>query len=247
MILALNLYLKTPFGKMHRSNPQVIELANLIGRSVNSVALRLVNYASCDEKLAARGISGMSGGRDQCQPYWDEFYTNREDLIYESECILAKLQHIDVETKYAAELKDIPSGMKGETRLRVVKTRVNQHVFRQIVLANYDNKCALSGIDIPELLLASHIKPWADDEENRLNPENGICLSALYDKAFDKGLMSFRDDMTSLFSERLESNVGKEFYAQYFEPVRNKKLFTPIKYLPNPVFLEWHRDCIFEK
>lgn len=247
MILALNLYLKTPFGKMHRTNPQVIELANLIDRSANSVALRLVNYASCDPILTARGISGMKGGRDQCLPYWNEFGENREDLVFESERILAKYQQTNIESKFADDLKDIPEGMTGEIRLREVKTRVNQNVFRQIVLANYDAKCALSGIDIIEMLVASHIIPWADDEENRLNPENGICLSSLYDKAFDKGLLSFRDDLTTLFSDRLEANVGKEYFEQYFEPVRNKKLITPRKYHPNPEFLEWHRDCIFNK
>ena len=61
-----------------------------------------------------------------------------------------------------------------------MKTRVNQNVFRQIVLANYNKKCAITGIDIPDLLVASHIIPWSKNEEERLNPENGICLSALY-------------------------------------------------------------------
>ncbi len=247
MILALNLYLKTPFGKMHRSNPKVIELANLIGRTANSVAIRLTNYASCDEKLKERGIVGMQGGKKQCLPYWGEFKNNREALVYESELILAKYQDTDIESKYADDLKDIPEGVVGENRLREVKTRVNQSVFRQIVLANYEGKCGLTGIDIPELLVASHIIPWADDVENRLNPENGICLSSLYDKAFDKGLLSFRADMTTIFSERLESNVGKEYFMKYFEPVRDRKLVTPKKYYPNPVFLEWHRDCIFNK
>ena len=247
MILTFNLYLKLPFGKLHRGNAQIIELAKLIDRSANSVALRLVNYASCDPILQARGIKGMIGGIKQCQPIWDEFIDNREALLYESERILASYQNTNIESKYATDLKDIPEGMSGETRIREIKTRVNQNVFRQIVLANYDGKCGLSGIDISELLIASHIKPWADDVENRLNPENGICLSALYDKAFDKGLISFKDDMTAIFSKRLEDNVGKEYFEQFFEPVRGRKLITPRKYHPNPLFLEWHRDCIFNK
>ncbi len=247
MILAFNLYLKMPFGKMHSRNAQIIELATLIGRSANSVALRLVNFASCDPILQARGISGMKGGREQCQPYWDEFGENREDLVFESERILANYQQTDIETKYVSMLKDIPAGIYGETRIREVKTRVNQNVFRQMVIANYDGKCGLSGIDIQDLLVASHIKPWAIDVENRLNPENGICLSALYDMAFDKGLMSFRDDLTTVFSERIEKNVGKQYFELFFNPVKGKKLVTPRKYHPNPEFLEWHRDCVFNR
>ena len=77
-------------------------------------------------------------------------------------------------------------------KVREVKTRVNQNVFRKIVLANYNGKCALTGIDISELLVACHIIPWSENEQERLNPENGICLSSLYDKAFDKGLIIYR-------------------------------------------------------
>ena len=60
MILVLNLYLKTPFGKMYAGNIDVIKIAHLIGRTPNAVALRLVNYASYDPQLKQRGISGMS-------------------------------------------------------------------------------------------------------------------------------------------------------------------------------------------
>lgn len=81
-ILTFNLYLKMPFGKMHRGNPQVVELAKLIGRSANSVALRLVNFASCDPALKARGIKGMSGGLKLCIPYWEEFANDQEKLVY---------------------------------------------------------------------------------------------------------------------------------------------------------------------
>jgi len=167
--------------------------------------------------------------------------------IYESERILAELQGMTIESKYENELKDIPAHLKGETRIREVKTRVNQNVFRKIVLANYDGKCALTGIDIPELLVASHIIPWADNEQERLNPENGICLSSLYDKSFDIGLISFDDNLRVIFSHRLKQNVGKEYYDKYFIPIQGKDLELPQKYLPQPKFLEWHRDSIFEK
>jgi len=247
MILALNLYLKMPFGKMHRRNPQIEKLAKLLGRTANSVALRLVNYASCDPILQNRGIAGMSGGKKQCQPYWDEFYGNKEALLFESERILAEYEGTTIEQKFAKNLKDIPKELKGEVKIREVKTRVNQDVFRQMVLSNFDGKCALSGIDLQDLLVASHIIPWADNEAERLNPENGICLSSLYDKSFDTGLISFDDDKRVLFSQRLLSNVGKDYYADIFEPIKGKELLPTFKYDVNLRFLEWHRDCVFNK
>lgn len=247
MILALNLYLKLPFGKMDRRTPEVIHLANIIGRSPNAIALRLVNFASYDPILKERGVSGMTHGGKKCREYWDEFFNDREKLLFESEMILAKLENTTIEKKYQQEIRDIPTDISGETKLRQVKTRVNQDVFRQIVLANYENKCALTGIDLKELLVASHIIPWSENVKERLNPENGICLSSLYDKAFDKGLISFTDDKYIIFSTRLKENVGKEYYARYFAPVENARLVSPRKYYINPQFLEWHRDCIFNR
>lgn len=247
MILVLNLYLKMPFGKMHKGNPNVIKMAHLIGRTPDAVAYRLANYASYDPQLKQRGISGMSHGGKKCEEYWNEFVDDREKLLYESERILAQYEGTSIENKYKKELKDILSGIVGDTKIRQVKIRVNQNVFRQIVLANYDYKCALTGIDIPELLVASHIIPWSENKEERLNPTNGICLSSLYDKAFDQGLISFDSSFKVLFSERLSSNVGKEYFDKYFSPIQNKSLAETKKYAINPTFLEWHRDCIFNK
>lgn len=247
MILVLNLYLKLPFSKMDRRNRDVIHLANIIGRTPNAVALRLVNYASYDPQLKQRGISGMTHGGKKCGEYWNEYTSDRERLLFESETILAQREGTTIEKKYEQEIRDIPQGITGETKIREVKTRVNQNVFRQIVLSNYDSRCALTGIDLSELLVASHIIPWSRNEQERLNPENGICLSSLYDKAFDKGLISFTDNKRVIFSTRLKENVGKEYYAKYFEPVENVMLVTPRKYHINPAFLEWHRDCIFNK
>lgn len=247
MILVLNLYLKLPFGKMHKGNPDVIHIANIIGRTPNAVALRLGNFASYDPQLKQRGISGLTHGGKKCGEYWNEFINDRERLIFESERILAQYEGTTIEKKYEQVIRDIPPGIVGDTKIREVKTRVNQNVFRQIVLANYDNKCALTGIDLTELLVASHIIPWSENEKERLNPENGICLSSLYDKAFDKGLISFTNDLCVIFSSRLKEKDCKEYYVKYFKTIEGLTLNEPRKYPIDPLFLEWHRDTIFNK
>lgn len=247
MILVLNLYLKIPFGKMHKGNADVIKIARLIGRTPDAVALRLGNFASFDPQLKRRGISGLSHGGKKCEEYWNEFIHDREKLLYESELILAQYENTSIEKKFDNELRDIPENLIGESRIHQVKTRVNQNVFRQIVLANYDYQCALTGIDIPELLIASHIIPWSENKNERLNPENGICLSSLYDRAFDQGLISFDKSAKVIFSTRLLRNVSKDYYDKFFLPIYGKPLVDAKKYAVNPLFLEWHRDCIFNK
>lgn len=246
LILAFNLYLKIPFGKMHSTNKDVIHLASLIGRTPNSIALRLVNFASVDPVLKARGIKGMDGGTKIVQPIWDEFYHNQEELVFLSEQILAQKENTSIENKYQELLFDIKD-LKGETAIRQVKTRVNQSVFRQMVLANYSAKCAITGIDIPELLLASHIMPWSINEEHRLNPENGICLSALYDKAYDKGIIGIAPNYKVIFSTSLKSKKETSYYKNNFASIENLKISEPLKYLPKKEFLEFHLDTIFLK
>lgn len=167
-------------------------------------------------------------------------------MLFESEKILAGLEGTTVEQKYKKSLTHIGE-LKGEDRLREVQTRVNQNVFRKIILSNYDWKCALSGIDIPELLVASHIKPWAVCEQERLNPENGICLSSLYDDCFDKGLIGFDSDYKVVMSRRITENCDKNYFANYFEPIRNRKLILPEEHKPNQSFLEWHMDEVFQR
>lgn len=245
LILSFNLYLKLPFGKLHSRTPEIIELANITGRSANSIAIRLSNFAACDPYHKGRGVKGMVGGLKQCQPIWDEFFLNKESLVFESEKILAAKENSTIEIKYRELLFDI-GDLKGESKLREVKTRVNQNVFRQMVLANYSRNCAISGIDIPELLFASHIIPWSKNEGERLNPENGICLSALYDQAFDKGLIGINENYQILLSNDLKKKSQQDFFGMYFSHLENRTIRIPERYKPNKVFLKYHLDEIFE-
>lgn len=245
LILALNLYLKLPFGKMHSRTPEVIQLANLIGRTPSSIAMRLVNFASVDPYHQNRGIGGLPGGKKQVEPIWQEFIDNKDELLFESENILAERELNPIDKKYA-EILIGTENLVGESKIREVKVRVNQNVFRQIVLANYSSKCAISGIDIPELLVASHIVPWSKNEKERLNPENGICLSSLYDKAFDKGLIGLNLDYKIIVSDKLKQNIAKPYYQQYFSHLENKAIILPRKYYPKKDFIEFHLDSIFQ-
>ncbi len=137
---------------------------------------------------------------------------------------------------------------EGEDKISLTKQRKGQDYFHRMILANYGGRCALTGIDIPQLLLASHIIPWADKshKKERLNPCNGICLSALYDKAFDQGLISISpDDYSVVISSVLRENETKEYFDKHFGIIIGKKLMMPTEYLPNRDFLAYHRDKVF--
>jgi putative restriction endonuclease len=134
----------------------------------------------------------------------------------------------------------------GKDKERLVKTRVNQEVFRDIVLANYESKCAITGIDIEPLLVASHIIPWSQNEHERLNPENGICLSALFDRAFDKGLIGISNKYDVIVSLELKKYSNLSYFDKYFGHLHGSSIILPKKYMPNREFLQYHMDTIFQ-
>ncbi len=246
LIVALNLYLKLPFGKMHKGTKEIIELSNIIGRTPSSVSMRLGNFASVDPYHQQRGIKGLTGGLKQVEPIWNEFVNNKEELLFESENILANLQHKTIETKFE-DLLIGTENLKGETKLREVKTRVNQNIFRQITLANYSGKCAITGIDIPEFLIASHILPWSKHEEERLNPQNGLCLNTLHDKAFDKGFITITTDFKVKVSKVLHDYKKDNSISELLLKYENQPIIQPKKFLPSIEFLDYHHNSIFQK
>ncbi len=128
------------------------------------------------------------------------------------------------------------------------KRRKGQEYFRRMILANYGSRCALTGIDIPQLLLASHIIPWSDKshKRERLNPCNGICLSALYDKAFDKGLITILpDDYSICLSSAILEYESQEYFDKHFGSLAGKQISMPIEHKPNRDYLAYHRDHVF--
>jgi len=242
LIVTFNLYCKLPFGKLHNRNPEIILLANNIGRTPSAVALKLVNFASLDSDLQKRGIKGMSSHSKHDKLIFEEFSNNWEKLITESELLL---ESMDVNDTINVQIEDIKNKI-GVDKLRIVKSRVNQSFFRNIVLSNYDEKCALCNLNNSKLLVASHIIPWSKDENHRLNPKNGLCLCSIHDKAFDTGLISFNDDLTILLSTEVKS-IDNNAFASYFGQFENTELNLPKKFYPSIEFLEFHRENIFNK
>ncbi len=108
-------------------------------------------------------------------------------------------QGVDIAAE-ASNAAPMPAG--GETeRHTLARARIGQGKFRQDLLSRFDGRCAVSGLDRPELLRASHIKPWAGSSNvERLDPNNGLLLSAAYDAAFDARLISFAEDGSLLLA-----------------------------------------------
>jgi putative restriction endonuclease len=240
LILAFNLYLQTEYRKITQKNPEIIRLAEMIGRTPGAVSYKLSNLASLDPVVKENGKKGHSNAGKATEEIFLEFQENREALVFESERIRAEYEGSTIVEKYEKVLPELKE-LVGKTKERYVKTRVNQNFFRKMILANYYSKCAVTGIDLPSLLIASHIIPWAENKDERLNPENGICLSALYDKAFDQHLISLDEEYQIILSKGIKDHYTKEYYHTHFGRIEGQRIILPKRWLPNIEFIQKHR------
>lgn len=133
---------------------------------------------------------------------------------------------------------------EGKDKSVATNVRLGQSYFRKMVLSNYENKCCVTGLNIPHTLRASHIVAWAVDKTNRMNPENGLCLSATYDAAFDKQLISFDDDYRMIVSKEIKEYFSNDVAKVYFGNYEGKQILLPKLYLPSKKLLEKHRELL---
>ena len=233
----MNLYCKLTFGRMNNHSPEVIALANLIGRTPSSIAMKLANLASFDPSLKARGISGQTNASKLDREIWNEFYQNWDTLPFQSEKLRATIENTTVEKLNGIREEELPK--EGKTREQIVKSRVNQSFFRAAVLASYNNTCCVTGMRIKELLIAGHIRPWGLDEKNRLNPRNGLAMNPLHDRAFELGLITITPELIVKVSTVITKNAV-EAVADLMIRYEGSPIHRPTRFLPDPVFLSYH-------
>lgn len=233
-ILALELYFRIPFGSISKTNPDIIKLAQLIGRTPSSVGMRLCNYAHLDPNLPA---DGLSGGGKNCVTYWDRYANNLSQLKIDAAISRIRIiEDVDSQTLSIARIKETD---------RLVDDMYD-FKFQDIILSNYNSRCAVTGMAIPSLVTACHIVPSSVDEEINLKAENGLCLTILHAKAFVNGLIGIDADYCFHVSSELKQYVFENGYSTNFKRYDNQKIsFGNVISKPNPEFLDWHMQTIY--
>lgn len=149
-----------------------------------------------------------------------------------------------MDASFIEDIKNLETDvtLKKTDREVLTKARIGQGIFREHLLEKYSNRCIITGIAIPEVLIASHIKPWAvSSNEDRLSVDNGLLLSATYDRLFDSGLISFKKNGEIVISGFI-SREQREIL--HLVPKNQYELLSDQPMLKN---LEYHRDVIFVK
>jgi len=152
------------------------------------------------------------------------------------------VKKLDMDLEYPSFLIDEHAERVGKEVTRLVSVRSNQNIFRKMILKIYNETCCVTGLDVPDVLRASHIIPWAADRDMRIDPRNGLCLSATYDAAFDRNLISFDDEYRLIVSRDIKDHYMSNSVKNYFLNKQGDKITLPSSYLPHKDYLENHRN-----
>ena len=248
LLAAFSLYCRLPFGKLHYRNPEIVRVAEAIGRTPSALAMKLVNIASLDPAITSTGRKGLPGASAADRAMWEEMQADWAAFAIESAQALQEVGLLpDADEGAASDTEAdfaVVHGRTGEDRPIEATARIGQGFFRSAVLSAYNERCCITGLAEPQLLVASHIVPWSIDRANRVNPKNGLLLSSLHDRAFDIGLITLNDDLTVRVSSR-HSAAGGEFFEAAIGQYAGQPIHRPEKFAPAPEFLAWHRERVF--
>jgi len=261
-LVVFRLYCRTPFGRLHQRNPEIVDLAERIDRTPGAVAMKAVNFASLDPELQARKISGLGNASAADRELWEAFFRDSERVAEDAEAAYEALLQQGAGEPLRDSARPVPEGVDssvaapdtgvftpgpaGESeRFGVAKVRRVQSFFRAAVLTSYGNQCALTGLAIPELLNASHIVPWYVEEKRRADPRNGLCLNALHDRAFDRGFIAFDADHRVIVSPHIDAAAPCTLQRTQLAEIAGRLLCMPHRFQPDPEALAFHRDHIY--
>jgi hypothetical protein len=140
-------------------------------------------------------------------------------------------------------IENIPADISTTELETLIKVRIGQSVFRQQLLDYWNNSCSVTGCRMPNVLIASHIKPWrnCDGANEKLDVMNGLLLIPNLDALFDKGFISFDDNGKIIISSQISEDDQERLGVNEDMGLRE---------IPNErhqIYLEYHREKILQE
>ena len=170
---------------------------------------------------------------------WDEFSDNFAELAAQAFIVERKMRDNE-----DIELFEETTRAGGDT-IRPTRQRINQDFFRAAILAAYEEQCCITGFNIPQMLIASHIKPWKEcTPSEKVNPRNGLCINAFHDRAFDRGFLTITGKFAIKISPRIKQDNNPAI-KKWLTDYDGKQITLPEKFIPQQDFLNWHEKNIF--
>lgn len=240
--MAFVLYFLLEPREIDKKNPDIQQLGKALGRSPGAVAMKISNISAHDQNRINQGKIGLKHGSKLDEWVWEVYAERGDDFLSEGiELLTSTLNSSGGSQPIEYASISLPEGTE---RTIAATQRTNQNYFRNCLLENYKKRCCITGLDVQNLLVASHIKPWkkSDPRTGRLAPSNGLLLNALHDKAFDRGLITIDKNYEVVVSRKVKhGDAADKLLWKY----HGSKIELPDFMPPAMEFIEYHNDCIF--
>lgn len=237
ILVAYALYCITPLNQIRPTNKLIRQVSENFPHSLSSLVMRMQNFASIDPDSKIKGLSRVA--------------KTDKDIFYEFKHDWGNLSALAENiTGLALFDADPINGAKPISSL-TDKNKVSRerHFFRAAVFASYETTCCISGMQLPNMLVASHIKPYAKcrASSERTDPSNGLLLNTFYDKAFDFGLITVGTDYKVHVSPAVKCHEYNEFTQKWLIDLEDTAIIIPKRFQPDKQYLEYHNDIIFRR
>jgi putative restriction endonuclease len=223
-------------------------------KGIGDVTAKILKPLPFNEYITQQDLMNFDWKWKQRNKTWEHFFNQygmnqipRSDfinIIKLSHCDYDDSINYDIETAIETHNKIENDDYFADDKMSFVKIRAQQNEFSKSVKLAYNYSCGICGIKNKEFLIGSHIIPWADNKEIRLDPSNGICLCVFHDRAFDRGFIyidnGFKVHVTT-------SVIDDEILIEKLNAFENKKIFVPKDNKPKIDYLEYHYSNIFKK
>lgn len=239
IIIAYALYCITPRSKTNSSNKLIQQVAEINSHSVHSLVMRMQNFKYIDPAYIAAVNKGLGHVAKMDRVIFEEFKHDWGGLSYQAEK-LTGLNLFDADPLQGAKPLSTLTNVNTVSRER--------HFFRRSVMAAHENTCCVSGITVPTVLVASHIKPYnkCRTSDERTDPTNGLCLNSFYDKAYDQGIITVDPYYKIRVSMKVREKYPQEACERWLYCLEGKTINMPERFRPDPKYLEYHTYNIFK-
>ncbi len=243
LLAAFFLYLQVKPSEIQEESQAVSFFARSTKKPNRAVAAKLRAFTQLDPVLSTQSEKASDNVTALDKTVWDEFQNNwtgttlMASEAYES---VVGTYESAAEATLASAADAAYLYKEGESKEAIVQVRKNQYLFRKAILNSYDSTCCITELKNERLLIASHVVPWAEDKRSRLNPENGLCLSALHDRAYDQGLITVLPSNVIRINQRVLEERDNAFLHEALLQYEGTAIRLPGRFQPDPKFLEHH-------
>jgi putative restriction endonuclease len=241
-MMAFALYKLLQTSEHDAKNDDVIRLARSLSRTPAAVALKIQNIAAHDPDGKHRGLVH---GSKYDESIWGDYFKNPDGFL--NKCLDVMSMRINGHPSESFESLDseAQSTPVGRDLPLEATQRYGQSALRNVLLKNYHARCCLTGIDIKELLVVSHIKPWSVSEPTeKVSASNALLLNAFHDRAFDKGLITINQQLKVVVWDELEHSKLNDKWLYSYE---GKRISVPEAGVPDREYVTYHNKNIFKK